>query len=399
MKTNLKDIDLCVVGGAGHVGLPLSIKFADKGLKVCSYDIDGKTLKNVKNGIMPFIEYDAEKLLKKNIKNKSLFFTDDPKNISKSKIVMICIGTPIDEYLNPETQIFLDSISKIKPYLNQQQTIIIRSSVFPRTCEQVLELLEDENKWNLAYCPERIVQGHAINELEKLPQIISGFTEDAISKATELFSILTPKIVHANVQEAELAKLFSNAWRYIKFGAANEFFMIANDYGQNYKKILEIMKRDYERNHDLPMAGFAAGPCLLKDTMQLSTFYQSRFLLGQAAMNVNEGLPYYLIGHLKKNNILRNKKVGILGMAFKANVDDIRGSLSYKLRKILLFEGAKVFCSDPYVKDKSFLSKEELLLSSEIIIVGTPHEIYTNLIIKDKLVIDIWNIVKIKTSK
>ena len=397
MEKNKFNYDVCVIGGLGHVGLPLSIVFADKGLNVCSYDIDKNSINNVKKGKMPFIEYGAEDLLTKNINNKKLYFTSDPKYISESKYIMICIGTPIDEYLNPKTHEFLKSLTEIKNYLESNQTIIIRSSVFPRTCKQILDLLGNEKKWNLAYCPERIVQGYAIKELKNLPQIISGFSENAVSEATKLFQNITKKIIHTTVEQAELAKLFSNAWRYIKFGIANEFYMIANDYGEDYEEIREIMQRDYQRVQGLPKAGFTAGPCLLKDTMQLSTFYDNRFLLGQAAMNINEGLPNYIVGHIKKNNNLKNKKIGILGMAFKANVDDIRGSLSYKLRKILFFEGAKVFCSDPFVQDPSFLTAKELIKKCDIIIIGAPHSIYSSLSFDNKVVIDIWNTINVKS--
>ena len=399
MTSQDKNFKLCIIGGLGHVGLPLSIKFAEKGLKVCSYDINKSAIDMVKKGKMPFIEYGSEELLLKSIKNRNLVFTDNPKYISNAKIVMVCIGTPIDEYLNPQTQKFLDSIKALKPYLNNDQVIIIRSSIFPKTCQQILELLGGEKQWNLAYCPERIVQGHAVRELEELPQIISGNTNDSIIVATKLFGFLTPKIVHAKIEEAELAKLFSNAWRYIKFGIANEFHMIADDYGQDYAKILKIMKKDYNRNSELPMAGFTAGPCLLKDTMQLSTFYKNRFLLGQAAMIVNEGLPNHLVENLKRETDISQKTVGILGMAFKADIDDIRGSLSYKLRKILVFEGAKVLCSDPFVKDPTFLSENDLLKKSDIIIVGAPHSSYDKLVIKDKLLVDIWNIIKNENLK
>ena len=194
--------------------------------------------------------------------------------------------------------------------------------------------------------------------------------------------------------EAELAKLFSNAWRYIQFGIANQFYMISKDYGEDYNNIRDIMTDGYERTKGLPASGFAAGPCLLKDTMQLSSFYNNRFLLGQAAMNINEGLPNYIIKKLQDCMDLENKKIGILGMAFKADVDDIRDSLSYKLRKILIFNGAKVFCSDPFVKDPDFINIKDLIRNCDLIIIGSPHTAYKNIDLKGKKFFDIWNIIK-----
>ena len=389
MKKN--NFDICIVGGVGHVGLPLGILFASKGLKVCCYDINKSLIAKVKKGQMPFIEYGSEELLENSIENNNLNFTSNPKYITESNYIIICIGTPIDEYSNPKTSKFLESVKKMKVYFRKSQTIIIRSSVFPRTCKQVLNILGGEKDWNLAYCPERIVQGYAISELEKLPQIISGYSVRAVNQATKLFKIITNKIIYSSVPEAELAKLFSNSLRYIQFAIANEFYMIANEHEEDFEKIRTIMQMDYDRAKGLPSAGFTSGPCLLKDTIQLSTFYNNRFLLGQAAININEGLPNYIISNLKKNIQINDKNVGILGMAFKANIDDTRGSLSYKLKKLLLFEGAKVFCSDPFVKDTSFLTQKELIKKCDIIIIGVPHSIYASIQLEDKVVIDIWN--------
>ena len=162
---------------------------------------------------------------------------------------------------------------------------------------------------------------------------------------------------------------------------------------KDYDKIRQIMVDGYQRAIGLPSAGFAAGPCLLKDTMQLSSFYNSQFLLGQAAMNINEGLPNYIIKCLKNEFDLSKKSVGILGMAFKGDVDDVRDSLSFKIGKILRFEGSKVNYSDEYAKNKDFCSKEELIKRSDIIIVGAPHSNYKGLVISDeKKVIDLWKI-------
>ena len=297
------------------------------------------------------------------------------------------------EYLNPRTREFLEFIKNIKKFLDPSQIIIIRSSVYPKTCEQIMKVLGDQQNWHLAYCPERIVQGYAVQELEKLPQIIAGFTDLAVNKSSDLFQAIASKIIKATIGEAELVKLFSNSWRYTQFAVTNQFYMISEDYGENYDRIRDIMIDGYDRAKGLPTAGFAAGPCLLKDTMQLTSFSNNQFFIGQAAMNINEGLPNYIINRLKKEIDLSKMTVGILGMAFKADIDDIRDSLSYKLGKILRFEGANVIYSDEYAKDPSFLSKEELINLADIIIVGTPHSNYKKLKINAKTrLIDLWGI-------
>ena len=133
---------------------------------------------------------------------------------------------------------------------------------------------------------------------------------------------------------------------------------------------------------------------MMKDTKQLFAFGKHSFPLGQVAMNTNEGLPNFLVDQLRKRMKLRGRKVGILGMAFKAESDDIRDSLSYKLGKVLRFEGADVMYSDEFVKDPTFISKEELCRQAEVIIIGVPHKAYKKLRIPKRIdVIDLWGIV------
>ena len=196
-------------------------------------------------------------------------------------------------------------------------------------------------------CTPEIVQGRAVHELGRLPQIISGFTESAVSRAEALFGKLQVQMVKVSVQEAELAKLFTNAWRYIQFAIANQFYMMATEHGADFARIHHAMTYGYERARDFPTPGLAAGPCLLKDTLQLSAFHQNSFQLGHAAMLINEGQPQFLVNMLKRRVNLCDKTVGLLGMTFKADCDDTRDSLSFKLRHLLMLEAKKVMLAGP----------------------------------------------------
>jgi UDP-N-acetyl-D-mannosaminuronic acid dehydrogenase len=316
--------------------------------------------------------------------------------VSEAQSVVFAVGTPVDEYLNPKTRAFLEVVRELHPYLRRSQTIVIRSTVYPRTCRQLLrELGEAAGPWHIAYCPERIVQGHALEELGSLPQIVAGLSETAEERAADLFSRVAPKIIRTSVEEAELVKLFSNAWRYIQFAVANQFYMIANEFGLDFDRLRQIMRDGYGRAASLPSAGFAAGPCLLKDTMQLAAFNNNNFLLGQAAMMVNEGLPGFIVEHLRRRLDLSRTKVGILGMAFKANIDDIRDSLSYKLGKILRFHGAEVLYSDEFAQDPTFIAKERLVAESQVVVVGVPHDAYRDLRVPPHVeVVDLWGILR-----
>jgi UDP-N-acetyl-D-mannosaminuronic acid dehydrogenase len=388
--------DICIVGGAGHVGLPLGVAFAAKGQRVILYDINTQVMDIIRQGRMPLIEYGAEIILKEVI-GRTLFLSTDIQAVSAARFVIIAIGTPVDEYMNPKLRALLELFAKLRPYLDpHRQTIVIRSTVYPRTCQQVLKVLSQDGSgaWRIAYCPERIAQGYAIQELKELPQLAAGLSKEALQDATKLFSIIAPKVIPVTIEEAELAKLFSNAWRYIQFAVANQFYMIAHDFGVDFNRVRQAMVEGYGRAASLPTAGFAAGPCLLKDTMQLFAFNNNNFMLGQAAMMVNEGLPGFIVERLRQKCDLSQKRVGILGMTFKADIDDIRDSLSYKLGKILRFCGAHVLYSDEFAQDPTFIEKEELVAASDIIIIGVPHSAYRQLRIPAQVeVVDLWNII------
>jgi len=385
--------DICIVGGLGHIGLPLGIVFASKGLRVCLQDINEEVADVVLNGSLPFIEYDAEPLLKSALKNGNLSVSLDPSVISESKNIIVAIGTPVDEYMNSKTRQFLEFISSLKNYLNPDQLIIIRSSISPNACKQIRRTLGEDKDWKLSYCPERIVQGYAIKELKKLPQIIAGYSNDAVNEASDLFNMISSSVIVTSIEEAELAKLFANSWRYIQFAIANQFYMICEDQNVDYDNVRHAMVEGYERAAQLPSAGFAAGPCLLKDTMQISSFYQGGFHLGHSAMMINEGLPNFIVNQMKQKYQIKNRKVGILGMAFKANVDDTRDSLSFRLSKILKFSGAIVACSDEFASNSDFVTKEDIISESETVVICAPHSVYRDIIFPKNIdVIDIWKI-------
>lgn len=385
------EYDIAIVGGLGHVGLPLGLVFADKGLKVLLCDLDAKKAELVNAGEMPFVEYGSEEILKKVI-GKNLTVSLDNSKISDAEYVILTIGTPVDEYLNPKLRTFLDLAQTLKNYLSPEQTIIVRSTVFPKTCEQLQRLLgASPTPWKIAYCPERIVQGYAVKELSELPQVIAGLTEEATRSAEKLFEKISPKVITASMEETELVKLFCNAWRYIQFAASNQFYMIAKNYGVDFNRLRQVMTDGYGRAASLPTAGFAAGPCLLKDTMQLAAFNSNSFDLGYGAMKVNEGLPQFIVEDLRRRYVLNLCKVGILGMAFKADIDDIRDSLSYKLGKLLRFHGADVYYSDEYASDPTFVTKEKILSTCNVVIIGAPHQAYKNLNFpKFTEVVDLW---------
>ena len=381
--------DILIIGGVGHIGLPLGILFANKGKSVILYDKDKRYIKQVNNSKMPFLENGGEKLLKKN--KKRILATSNKKFIKNAESVIICIGTPIKNS-KPDLKFFFKMFKEVKHLLNPKKPLIIRSSIYPGVCLKVQKFLGKKFQ-NISYCPERVVQGKSIEELPKLPQIISGVSLKAINSSKKIFKLICKKVIVTSILEAELIKLFSNAWRYINFSTSNQFYMICEKLDVNFHKLRKNMIEGYERNKEIPRAGFAAGPCLYKDTAQLNSFLKDEFTLGKAATEINTSFPKFIYKKMlrKYKNNLNKKNIGILGVAFKSDIDDIRDSLSIELWQYLKKKKLNVKISDNFVKMKENIKASELIKTCNIIILGAPHTTYKNLKIpKNKFLIDSW---------
>jgi len=382
--------NISIIGGAGHVGFPLGLAFAEKNFKVDLVDIDLKNIELIKSGKPPFMEIGAERLLKKNLKRNKIFTKKKLDDLINSKYIIVCIGTPVGKNLKPKLTDFINFFKKLKKFIHRDHVIIIRSSIYPGIIDKLEKLLGPKNK-NIIYCPERIVQGQALIELKKLPQIIASNKRKNLIHAKYLFSKIASKIIITSVIEAELIKLFSNSNRYINFSIANQFFLMCQSMNLNFSRVRGIMQDGYERNLNLPKAGFTAGPCLLKDTMQLSSFFKKKFNLGHAAMQINESIPQFIINELNKMKNIKKKIIGVLGLAFKPENDDIRDSLSIKLLKLLKKNKFKTLQSDEYFQDKNNVSKEYLLKKSHVIVIGAPHKSYNKISYPKKTrLINVW---------
>jgi UDP-N-acetyl-D-mannosaminuronic acid dehydrogenase len=388
-----ESFDVAIVGGCGHVGLPLGLAFASRGLRVALYDLNGAAVDCVNGGAMPFDEPGATEILTAVVENGMLVASGDSQVIGSAEHIVIVIGTPIDEHLNPDLNAVPAAIAEIADSLVDGQLLVLRSTVYPGVTAMVERRVEQLGiDLDVAFCPERIAEGKAMVELFELPQIVASRSARALERATKLFRNVAHEIVYLEPEEAELAKLFTNTWRYIKFAASNQLYMMANDFGLDYERIRSAVVHDYPRAADLPRAGFAAGPCLFKDTMQLAAFNNNNFHLGQASVSINEGLPLYVVARLEQRYDLHSMTVGILGMSFKAESDDIRSSLSYKLKRILRFKSKQVLTHDPYVTtDPDLAPLERVVGESDLLVIGTPHAVYRDLEVACP-VVDIWNL-------
>jgi|Napbiome12C3dose_1001474.scaffolds.fasta_scaffold00008_51 UDP-N-acetyl-D-mannosaminuronic acid dehydrogenase len=403
-KTSLPLSGKIAIFGVGRVGLPLALMLADKGFQVLGIDVDTYRISLLQHKIMPFMEEGAQVLLEKYAGNNFQVFSQQhlPRVISESKTIILTLGTPIDDTYSPNFKQLEELIISMSPFIKEGHLIILRSTVSPGATEQFARQLEEQTKLKigenlfLAYCPERIAEGKSIEELGQIPQLIGSIDNKSAKKAAEIFEKIAPKVIFSNPKSVELAKLFCNMYRYIDLAIGNEFMMIAEDYGCNFYEVLNLVNNDYKRG-GLKSPGFTAGPCLVKDGFFLID--KSPYMeLVMAAWRLNENIPGYILKRVKLEvKDLHKKKVAILGLTFKKNIDDTRFSLSPKLQRYFEAEGTKVSVHDPFIDSQPL---EDVVANADILILGINHDAFENLtpeyfrkrVSAECLIFDIWNI-------
>jgi UDP-N-acetyl-D-mannosaminuronic acid dehydrogenase len=383
---------VAIIGGCGHVGLPLGVKLAIAGATTRLVDVNQDAVDEVNAGRFPFLEKGGDEQLQAALQ-LGLKAVTNPATAGEADVLIFVTGTPVDEHLNPKLSEVMRIIELYEPYLRPGKLVIMRSTLMPGTMEHLHERLSRTHPGvRIAFCPERVAQGFALDEIESLPQIVSAFDDESFDAAVEVFGALAPTIVKLSPIEAELSKLMANSWRYLEFSIANQFYMICESRGVNFQRVYKAIRHDYPRAAGYKASGFAAGPCLFKDTMQLASYFDNRFYLGHAAMLVNEGLAAFVAERVKRElggGSLWGRTVGLLGMTFKPDNDDVRDSLSFKVRKLLEFAGARVLCADPYLDWTTPL--ETVLAESDVLVLSTPHRAYRDLKLEVP-VVDVWGI-------
>ena len=390
------------VVGIGRVGLPLALFLADKGFTVQGVDVDSQKVNLIAAGKMPFLEEGAPALLKKHL-NKSFFVSSDFKNIASAKTIILTLGTPVDENMNPSLVQIDKALELARPYFTKGQLLILRSTVSPSTTGYVRSYLNDlkgiqvGTNFFLAFCPERIAEGRSLKELAEIPQIVGGVDRASSKRAAEFFGNLGIEVNMSDDISAELAKLFTNMYRYINFAIANEFMILAGNYHRDIYQIVDLVNHKYKRG-GLAMPGLTGGPCLFKDGFFLIGDVPFADLIA-TSWKINESVPLFLIKKIRERAKLEGKKAVILGLAFKAEIDDIRESLAFKVKKALERERSKVFLHDPYVSEYKGDLKA-ILKNADLIFLATNHAMYKKLDIenikklvsKNCVICDVWNV-------
>lgn len=404
------DFDVCIIG-TGRVGLPLGLSFLGAGLRSVGIDVDEQLRDEVNQGRMPFSEPGYDDL----VARREFQVVDDPSTVSRSAAVIITVGTPLHNHIETDLSQIERVLGQIAPHLRANQLVCLRSTVAPGTTEFVRKWLERHTALRvgvdlfLAFCPERIAEGKAHSELHSLPQIV-GFADDESGiRAMALFGRLTDEVLPTDFVTAELVKLFNNILRYVHFALANQFTMIADDFGANIYEAQRLANYKYPRSF-LASPGFTAGTCLRKDFGMINEWsaYPDMLL---SAWKLNEFMPAFLVENLLKRTPLHDKQVAVLGFTFKADTDDLRDSLAPKLWRYIhrqLPQEIRISerhvpdpIPEPSVGSPRNWDIDDALDGAEVVFVATNHDGYGEALralgrrSPTTWVADLWNVGKI----
>jgi UDP-N-acetyl-D-mannosaminuronic acid dehydrogenase len=411
MSTPQSTADVAVVG-LGRVGLPLALSFADRGLKTIGVDNDPTRLGAVREGTMPFQETGAQELLERVQSTGRLQLSERVADAAAARQIVLTLGTPSFSHIEIDMRDIRSALDDLLPVLAPGHALTLRSTVAPGTTEFVAGYLAKHRGFEVgeevfvAHAPERIAAGRFLEEIETLPCIIGGVGARSGEVVAELFGVFGAPIVQSTPVQAELAKIWANILRYTNFALPNLLMMDCERYGANVFEVIELINRDYPRG-GIAKPGFTAGTCLRKDF----TFSEERsnapgMLL--AVSRVNESVPLFLVEGIKRRlgeerisgaGALRDRRVAVLGLAFKADTDDERDSLAHKLIRLLERELADVVAHDPHVPTPT-TPFAEAIREADVVVVATDHAEFrepralaaiARHAKQDCLVVDPWN--------
>jgi UDP-N-acetyl-D-mannosaminuronic acid dehydrogenase len=388
------------VVGLGRIGLPLALSFAEQGLDVVGVDKVPAVLQSIQSGRMPFEEPGTQEQLERALAGGRLRLTHHIEEAAGCEHIVLTIGTPAFSHIEIDISDVRSVTDDLLPVLREGHSLILRSTVAPGTTDWLAGYVEQRRGFTpgedvfVSHVPERIAAHRFLAEISSLPCIIGGVGTGSGAKAAELFEVFGTDIVQTTPVQAELAKIWTNIFRYATFALPNLLMMDCEQYGANVFEVIDLINRDYPRG-GIGRPGLTAGICLRKDF----TFSEERsnapgMLL--AVSRVHESVPRFLVEGLKRRlgGSLRDRKVAVLGLTFKRDSDDTRDSLSYKLIRLLERELAHVARHDPFVPAESE-PLDTALAGADAVVIATNHSAYETVLShvpKSALLVDPWNV-------
>ncbi|HEX6459979.1 MAG TPA: nucleotide sugar dehydrogenase [Thermoleophilaceae bacterium] len=388
------------VVGLGRIGLPLALSFADRGLDVVGVDKVPAVLESISSGRMPFDEPGTQELLDGALEGRRLRLTHRIEEAAGCDHIVLTIGTPAFSHIEIDISDVRSVTDDLLPVLREGHSLILRSTVAPGTTDWMAGYIEQRRGFTagddifVSHVPERIAAHRFLEEISTLPCIIGGVGTGSGAKAAELFEVFGTEIVQTTPVQAELAKIWTNIFRYATFALPNLLMMDCDQHGANVFEVIDLINHDYPRG-GIGRPGLTAGICLRKDF----TFSEERsnapgMLL--AVSRVHESVPRFLVEGLKRRlgGSLRDRKVAVLGLTFKRDSDDTRDSLSYKLIRLLDRELAHVSRHDPFVPAESE-PLDTALAGADAVVIATNHSAYEHVLSqvpRSALLVDPWNV-------
>ncbi len=380
--------------GLGYVGLPLALLAEEKGFQVVGVDQSKKKLAQLIKKISPIDDAEAENRLQKS----KIRFTDDFSSISNVDIAIICVPTPVDANKIPDLSIVTNASVSAAKNLKDGSLLVIESTINPGVCDEVIiPAIESATNHkigktlHIAHCPERINPGDSKWHVGNINRVLGANSNEALEIAYEFYSTLVNAKIKkmSNLKEAEAVKIVENSFRDINIAFVNELAMSFEKLGINVVNVIDgAATKPFAFMAHYPGIG-VGGHCIPVDPYYLIEYAKGRgfdhhFL--KLARSINENMPIYAIDTVEKTLIekglgsLKNKRVAILGLSYKANVGDDRESPSKTVISTLKERNAEISTYDPYFPDKStHASLDEILENQDVIVLATAHDEFKNI--------------------
>ncbi|WP_292375915.1 nucleotide sugar dehydrogenase [Methanosarcina sp. UBA411] len=399
---------ICVLG-QGYIGLPTALLFANNGHEVVGIDVNKRVVDTLKAGKMPFEEKGFQELLdgaiaKKAFRAESL--------VEEADVFLVAVPTPFDTELRmADLKYVVSACEMIVPHLKKGNLVIIESTIPPNTCEKnIKQILEKSTlkmceDFYVSHCPERAIPGNTLHEMVYNDRVIGGVNEESTQLTADLYSSFVKGNLHLTTSTtAEMIKLMENTFRDVNIALANEFAQIADDYGIDVWKAIEIANKHPRVNILKPGPG-VGGHCIAIDPWFLTENANNSSLI-MMSRQINDSMPQYVLKMVKEMLAhVENPTITAFGVAYKGDIADTRATPAKKFIKLAEKEGFKVKIYDPFVKEWSYpvLGLEEAVEGSDCIVVLTDHSEFREMDpkefckrLKNLKIIDTRNVINLK---
>ena len=390
------------VVGLGYVGLPLSLQFARSGLSVIGLDLDSKKVESINDG-KSYLKHFPSESIAEQVNAARFEATIDPSRISETEAILICVPTPLNDYREPDLSFVLDTARSLAPYLPKGVLVTLESTTYPGTTEDELRQVLEEGSgmkagvdFHLAYSPEREDPGREDASVKTIPKVVGGFSPKCADLAESLYGQALDEIHRvSSCRAAEATKLLENIFRSVNIALVNELKVVYEAMGIDVHEVISAAS-----TKPFGFMAFRPGPGLGGHCIPIDPFYltwkarqfgkHTRFI--ELAGEINTAMPDYVVSKVidvlnDQGKAVKGSKVLILGLAYKANVDDCRESPSFFLMENLVIKGAEVEYHDPYVpaipetrEHVHLAGKESVTIEDkyDLILLSTDHTEYKN---------------------